>query len=136
MKTIAQQQNISPGKYYIILGTNLEYNDETYTEWGEKLYNRTFYKTLEEAKSQKLNFFLDNYGWQEFNTVDQWTYNSKIEESAFIAAFLGENNANSIYDCSETLENFVSFLKSLNIEDSKILDLLPDYSNIYEIELS
>jgi hypothetical protein len=136
MKTIVQQENIPSGKYYIILGTNLEYNDETYTEWGEKLYNRTFYKTLEEAKSQKLNFFLDNYGWQEINTVDQWAWNSSVEESAFIAAFLGEYNANSIADCSETLENFISFLKSLNIEENKIIDLLPDYSNIYEIELS
>jgi len=136
MKTIAQQQSIPSGKYYIILGSNLEYNDETYAEWGEKLLSNTFYKTLEEAKAQRLNFIIKNYGWQEIYTIDQWQWNNSIEENLFVSAFLQEVKADSIGSCSETLENFISFVKMLNVKDDEIIDLLPDYFNIYEIELS
>lgn len=136
MKTIAQQQSIPSGKYYIILGSNLEYNDETYSEWGEKLLSNTFYKTLEEAKAQRLNFIIKNYGWQEIYTIDQWQWDTSIEENLFVSAFLQEVKADSTQSCSETLENFISFLKMLNVKDDEIIGLLPNYFNIYEIELS
>lgn len=136
MKTIAQQQSVPSGKYYIILGSNLEYNDETYAEWGEKLLSNTFYKTLEEAKAQRLNFIIKNYGWQEIYTIDQWQWDDSIEKNLLVSAFLQEVFADSISACSETLENFISFLKMLNVKDDEIIDLLPNYFNIYQIELS
>ena len=44
MKSIVQKQSLEKGKYFIILGTNLEYNDETYDEQGHAILEKKFYK--------------------------------------------------------------------------------------------
>jgi hypothetical protein len=56
MKSIVQKQSLEKGKYFIILGTNLEYNDETYYEQGHAILEKKFYKSIDEAKAHKLSY--------------------------------------------------------------------------------
>jgi len=138
MKTIANVKNINPGKYYIILGANLEYNDQTYYEMGEKIFTNKFYSSIEEAKENLLDYIYQNFGWLELNMIESWYWDSSdIEENIFIKAFLEDNNINYIRDCELSISNLIDFVKIFGKSNQEILEILPSgYASIYEIELS
>lgn len=140
MKSIVQEKSLEKGKYFIILGTSLEYNDETYYEQGHAILEKKFYKSIDEAKAHKLSYIGNNYGWMKFYEVEQWRYEGWYKEEdipAPMMQFLVASNTEKldIAYCENTIAHFIDFCKGLNISDEEILKILPDFADIFEIEL-
>lgn len=119
-------------KGYVVMGQNLEYNDETFSQWGEILASQQVYSSIENAKSEFINILKSNYGYMKLYEIESYSWGEAIGHPLYEAF----ESLNGPMDHNEdNLSTYIDWLNQFStVVEAEVIKALPPYLGIYEVE--
>ena len=114
-----------PKEVFVVLGTNLEYNDETYSAYGEAVSLNQYHDTFEEAEQTIWKIYSDTYGDLRIYELDYMFPDSLYTEK------LKEMHGNDFDDM--TISEFITFLEDYGLTKKEALAHLPNFFSIKKL---
>ena len=124
---------LNSGELYIMLGSNLEYNDSTYSEFGEMIVGKNIYSTIEEAKKHLLEKINMEYGFLKLYEIEEWTWASAKDHSLYKA--YEELTGTPMHSNESILSEYIDWIKQFD-QKTDVIAALPPFVTIYKMELN
>jgi len=122
---LASESASKPKEVFVVLATNLEYNDETYSCYGEAVSHGRYYETLEEAKEAVATTYSDTYGDLRIYELDYMFPDSLYTEK--LKAIHGEDFQDM------TINEFITFLENYGLTTKETVQYLPNFFSIKKL---
>lgn len=131
MKTILPK-NSTAKEIFVVLGSNLEYNDSTYNEYGQILTKSKYYSSKKEAEDDYVKILKHSYGWLRLYEIEEYTWGS-ANESPLYSAYEAING--SMYNSQLSFLHYIEWLEQFkDAENVDIKSALPNFLEIYKLE--
>ncbi len=114
-----------PKEVFVVLGANLEYNDETYSTYGEAVSLNQYHDTLEEAEQTIWKIYSDTYGDLRIYELDY------MFPDSFYIEELKKMHGDDFDDM--TISEFITFLEDYGLTKKETLAYLPNFFSIKKL---
>jgi hypothetical protein len=122
---IASENAAKPKEVFVVLCANLEYNDETYSSYGEAVSHGRYYETQEEAEQAITTTYSDTYGDLRIYELDYMFPDSLYAEK------LKDIHGDAYYEM--TINQFITFLENQGLTRKETIKYLPDFFSIKKL---
>jgi len=122
---IASEKAAKPKEVFVVLAANLEYNDETYSSYGEAVSYSRYYETREEAEQAIATTYSHTYGDLKIYELDYMFPDSLYSDK------LKEMHGDDFYNFD--VNQFITSLENYGLTKKEILKYLPDFFSIKKL---
>lgn len=134
MKTLSINDKAveTPNEIYVLLNSNLEYNDHTYDAFGEFLNSGKFYTSKNEALQKWLPFLKIAYGNLRIYEIYELL---KFDDAGFLHAVVTSSGVFNAQECEMTIEETIEVLQEYySVDELFLYDVFKDFLRIAKIE--
>lgn len=122
---LGSESAAKPKEVFVVLCTNLEYNDETYSCYGEAVSYGRYYETIEEAEQAILASYSDTYGDLKIYELEYMFPDSLYADE------LKDLHGDDFYNFN--INQFITSLENYGLTKKETLKYLPDFFSIKKL---